>query len=271
MANGDSDAELANSCTGIGTSLYVYGGSGPEYGNYTLTIDPSIPTPFIYPGQAYSQQNGTDRYLLYGTDGLAYAEHEVVIETQGGRFLLDLVEVGGLEFGAEGFVLLLQHSPGAPEARLIDFDLPFDFISSQLQNITLDDNSPEITYNGTWITNQVDLFWGGSSIYTATPGDSFSFDMEGSAFYVYGDQVNDHGAFSVYADDQPLTQGVLSGRSGCGGEDSKSCEKLGGLHFFAGGLGEGKHTVRVVNEGSGPNAPYFGEYASAWTASDASG
>ncbi|KAH8089248.1 hypothetical protein HD553DRAFT_160238 [Filobasidium floriforme] len=89
-----------------GTGLYVYGGSGPEYGNYTLTIDPSIPTPFIYPGQAYSQQNGTDRYLLYGTDGLAYAEHEVVIETQGGRFLLDLVEVGGLEFGAEGFVLL---------------------------------------------------------------------------------------------------------------------------------------------------------------------
>jgi hypothetical protein len=198
---------------------------------------------------------------LYGTDGLAYAEHEVVIETQGGRFLLDLVEVGGLEFGAEGCVLLWPDLSCSPEARLIDFDPLFNFISAQLQNITLDDNSPEITYNGTWTTNQVDLFWGGSSIYTATPGDSFSFDMEGSAFYVYGDQVNDHGAFSVYADGQPLTQGVLSGRSGCGGENSKSCEKLGGLHFFAGGLGEGKHTVRVVNEGSGPNAPYFGENA----------
>jgi hypothetical protein len=32
------------------------------------------------------------------------------------------------------------------------------------------------------------------------------------------------------------------------------------LHFFAGGLGEGRHNVRVVNEGSGPDAPYFGQY-----------
>jgi hypothetical protein len=128
-----------------------------------------------------------------------------------------------------------------------------------LQNTTLDDNSPEITYNGTWTSNQVDLFYGGSSIYTSTPGDSFSFNFSGSAFYVYGDQVNDHGAFSVYVNEEPLTQGVLSGRSGCGGDQSKSCEKLGGLHFFAGGLGEGVHTVRVVNEGSGPDAPYFGQ------------
>lgn len=44
---------------------------------------------------------------MYGTDGLAYAEHEVVIETKGGRFLLDLVELGGLAFGAEGSVIVL--------------------------------------------------------------------------------------------------------------------------------------------------------------------
>ena len=133
---------------------------------------------------------------------------------------------------------------------------------STLTNTTLDDPSPLITYSGQWTTNQNPLFSGGSTIYTSTPGDSLTFSFQGSAFYIYGDQVNDHGLFSVYLNDTVLTMGVLSGRSGCGEEgQSKSCEKLDGLHFFHGGLGEGLHTVKVVNDGSGPDAPYFGEPA----------
>jgi hypothetical protein len=129
-----------------------------------------------------------------------------------------------------------------------------------LTNTTLDDPSSLITYTGQWTSNQNPLFSGGSTVYTSTPGDSFSFTFQGSAFYIYGDQVNDHGLFSVYLNDTALTTGVLSGRSGCGEEgQSKSCEKLDGLHFFYGGLGEGSHRVRVVNDGSGQDAPYFGE------------
>jgi hypothetical protein len=128
-----------------------------------------------------------------------------------------------------------------------------------LTNTTLDDPSSLIKYSGSWTTNQNPLFSGGSSIYTSTPGDSFSFDFEGSAFYIYGDQVNDHGVFSVFLNDTALTSGVLSGRSGCGGDQAKSCEKLDGLHFFHGGLGQGVHRVRVVNDGSGRDAPYFGK------------
>jgi hypothetical protein len=84
---------------------------------------------------------------------------------------------------------------------------------------------------------------------------------EGSAVYVYGDQVNDHGYYSVFINDTQMAN--LTGRSGCAAPDGeKSCEKLGGLHFFAGGLPEGQHDLRIVNGGSQNDKTYFGKHIS---------
>lgn len=71
-------------------------------------------------------------------------------------------------------------------------------------------------------------------------------------------QVNDHGTFSIILDEQVLTSNTLSGRSGCDGQNRKYCEKLGGLHYFVGGIGEGTHNMTIVNDGN-PETPYLGE------------
>lgn len=201
-----------------------------------MTLDASLPSPYTFTASAKndSSQNSTQRHLLYSADNLVYAPHQLSIENRGpGKLLLDSIQVGGVPFGAEG---------------------------SNVTNKTLDDSDPDITYNGTWTTNNSTDFWGGTSIYTGTPGDSFSFDFEASAVWIYGDQVNDHGFFDVYMDDKPLSEDTLSGRSGCGATTdfpSKTCEKLGGLHFFVGGIKEGTHNMRVVNRGSGEGASFF--------------
>ena len=71
----------------------------------------------------------------------------------------------------------------------------------------------------------------------------------GSAIYIYGDQVNDHGPYDVYLNGSSSPAAQLNGRSGCGGGYAKYCEKLHGLAFFAGGLPAGTHEVRLVNGG----------------------
>ena len=59
--------------------------------------------------------------------------------------------------------------------------------------------------------------------------------------------MNDHGPYTVSLDSRP--QVALNDRSGCGGGYAKACEKLSGLKFFAGNLGEGEHTLRFENGG----------------------
>jgi hypothetical protein len=72
---------------------------------------------------------------------------------------------------------------------------------------------------------------------------------------MYGDQVNDHGLFSVTLNEsRPV---ISNGRSGCGEPFGKTCEKLGGLHYFVGGLPEGEHRVRVENI-PGEDGTYLG-------------
>lgn len=86
-----------------GTSLYIYGASGPDEGNtnYTIVIDPSGSQPF---NQTYSTNvNGTNggRATLIGLDGLRWDQHVVEIINTGSGLTLDLIEIGGFA-GAEG-------------------------------------------------------------------------------------------------------------------------------------------------------------------------
>ncbi|ORX39114.1 hypothetical protein BD324DRAFT_311338 [Kockovaella imperatae] len=83
-----------------GSSLAIYGASGPDTANYTIKIDPDLPQPF---SQSYSTSNatGNGRTLLYSTDQLAYAAHQVQIINDGSGLLLDMIEFG-VELAAEG-------------------------------------------------------------------------------------------------------------------------------------------------------------------------
>ncbi|KAI5450921.1 hypothetical protein NCC49_002661 [Naganishia albida] len=224
-----------------GATLDIYGFSNTSY---QIIIDPSLPEPYTAnittsTGLA-SSADSESRHALFSSTSLSsnaqlnYAQHEVLIRNVGakeglGVLGLDYVVVGGIPVGAEG---------------------------ATLTNTTVDDNSSLLNYTGSWTTNNVTDFWGGSSAYTNTPGDSVSLSFGGSAVYVYGDQVNDHGYYTVFLND--TLQANLTGRSGCAGSDGeKQCEKLGGLHFFAGGLPEGRHALRIVNGGVAGNQTYF--------------
>lgn len=82
---------------------------------------------------------------------------------------------------------------------------------------------------------------------------------QGSAIYIYGDQVNDHGLYYIYINGSSTPYTTLNGRSGCGGGYAKHCEKLHGLAFFVGGLPQGQHEVRLVNGGPAEgDVTYFG-------------
>ncbi|KAK4689604.1 hypothetical protein P7C73_g513, partial [Tremellales sp. Uapishka_1] len=226
-----------------GSSLSIYGNVGPNGSNYTINIDPSTSKSYTYTA---TLQNSTERILLYHSDELTYSPHTVEMVNTGTGLLIDLIVVG-VELGASG---------------------------ATLTNSTLDDSSTDITYSGTWASNSEDGFYGGTSHYTDGAGDSMSFQFQGkvfsststprrqcpfsgSAVYIYGDQVNDHGYFSVYLNESSTAAATLTGRSGCNGTYAKYCEKLGGLHFFAGNLPEGTHSVKLVNVGGSASQPTY--------------
>lgn len=88
---------------------------------------------------------------------------------------------------------------------------------------------------------------------------NLSLTRPGSAIYLFGDQVNDHGLYSIYFNQ--TIHATYNGRSGCGGGYAKYCEKLGGLRLFAGNLPAGEHSLKVVNESPVEgNVTFFGEF-----------
>ncbi|RSH82819.1 hypothetical protein EHS25_005809 [Saitozyma podzolica] len=198
------------------TSLWIYGFVGPSSpSNYSITIDSLSAHPF---SQSYSTQNtsfgsgsssSSGRTLLYGTTGLTYAEHTVELTNWGSGVGLDLVVINA-ELGADG---------------------------ATLTNSTIDDAQSTVTYTGNWTSEGGDFF-NGTSIYTQGPNNSLGFNFSGSGLYIFGDQVDDHGLYSIYLNSSytPWLDGssrsaavaTLDGRSGCGGGYKKACEKLGG-------------------------------------------
>ncbi|KAJ9115405.1 hypothetical protein QFC22_005162 [Naganishia vaughanmartiniae] len=228
-----------------GASLDIYGFSNTSY---TVIIDPSIAQPYTAnistSDVLASTADSSARTSLFSTTSLSsnaqlsYAQHEVVVRNVGaqegqgtGVLGVDLVVIGGIPVGGEG---------------------------ATLTNTTVDDpDTAALKYTGSWTTNNVTDFYGGSSVYTNTPGDAVVLSFVGSAVYVYGDQVNDHGYYTVLMNSTQYAN--FTGRSGCaGGEGEKQCEKLGGLHFFAGGLPEGTHEMRIVNGGTEALKTFFG-------------
>lgn len=77
----------------------------------------------------------------------------------------------------------------------------------------------------------------------------------GSALYIFGDKVDDHGIYSVVLDERPAQQ--YDGKSGCGGIFEHACEKDNTLKYFVSNLDAGGHTFTLTN--AGINGSYFGK------------
>ena len=92
--------------------------------------------------------------------------------------------------------------------------------------------------------------------YISTIGTNF-LKQSGSAIYIFGDKVDDHGLFSVTLDNRTAQQ--FDGVSGCGGAFRKYCEKDNTLAYFASNLDSSLHTVTVQNN-AGVNHSFFGEW-----------
>jgi hypothetical protein len=88
------------------------------------------------------------------------------------------------------------------------------------------------------------------------PASDSIHKLTGSALYVFGDTVNDHGLFTVTLDNNPPETYVCV--SGCGGTFGKFCEKtIPSLLYFASDLGSETHIVTIGNI-AGVNDSYFG-------------
>ena len=87
-----------------------------------------------------------------------------------------------------------------------------------------------------------------------------ALNLPGSAVWVFGDQVNDHGPYSLYLNGSTTPYASYTGRSGCGGGYAKYCEKLHGLIGFVGDLPQGNHTLVLRNQGpSDTNQTFVGQ------------
>jgi hypothetical protein len=196
-----------------GSGVWVYGAVGPAASNYTVSVDGAAQA-----GTATA--NATEgRTLLYSATNLSGSAHELVLTNQGSGLVLDMVVVE-VELGAAG---------------------------AEITNTTLDDRAPELKFSGEWTQQTGPNFFNQTSTYTSGPGNYFEVNFTGSAVWIYGDQVNDHGEFTVALNGSDVA--TNNGRSGCGGGFAKYCEKLRGLAFFAGSLPEGEHTLRLTNGG----------------------
>ncbi|KAK0504460.1 hypothetical protein EDD18DRAFT_1276388 [Armillaria luteobubalina] len=214
-----------------GPAIYIYGASGPSYGSYEVTIDSNTTTL-----SAYSSNNASEPYLLYGSSALEYANHTLTIKNVGAKGS----DGGGNEFLFDFLRMTVQLGPKG----------------ATITNKTLEETDPSITYTGVWGNNTSPAFSRGGSTYTNENLASFSLNFQGSAIYVFGDKKNDHREYNVYLDNG--TAQTFDGTSGCGGAFGQTCEQQQPcLKFFASNLNGSTHSLKIENL-AGVNQSYFG-------------
>ncbi|KAK1234999.1 hypothetical protein PQX77_001786 [Marasmius sp. AFHP31] len=220
----------------IGTSITVYGHSGPSYGSYSVTIDDKV----TLTQSAYAGSNASLPYALYTTTNLTNEHHTLKLRNLG-----------------------KQGSDAGGSALLLDFvKVPVVLGEGEVRNVTLEETDERIKYSGWWDNNKSGNFSGGGTTYTNEDGGSFELTFNASAIYILGDKKNDHGFYTVQLDDKPSE--TYTGLSGCSGVFGEVCEQqLPSIKYFASNLGEGEHKVVLKNvrgnpEGKqGVNGTYF--------------
>ncbi|KAK4700033.1 hypothetical protein P7C70_g6216, partial [Phenoliferia sp. Uapishka_3] len=197
-----------------GPSVSLYGVSGPSGGFYDISLDGGATSA---PLSASSSTN-TSGYLLYSVESLPNGPHSVTLTNLGAD-------------AAAGSVLMLDYA-------LVTST--FGAAGQTLMNTTVDDlDKARLTYTGAWTSNNDTRFLDGTSSYTSQDGGSVSMSFNGSAVYIYGDTVSDHGLFLVKLDNSTYEYNAKTTNL-----------KIGTLLFFAGDLDLSLHSLTVTNVGS---------------------
>ncbi|KAF7326192.1 hypothetical protein MKEN_00471400 [Mycena kentingensis (nom. inval.)] len=214
-----------------GTDVYIFGGAGPAFGWYKVTIDRTqhyTRSAYVDVTEEPAQTQSTRQHLLFHRSGLrGDKRHTVVVEN-----------LGSQKHG-EGTDLLVD---------LVKTTVDIAPAGAILTNITLEETDPSLVYTGEWTENVHNpLFSGGYSRYTNGDGASVSLTFNATAIYIFGDKTDRHGLYTVSLDGAPPE--TFNGVSGCGGAFAHACEKDNTLVYFAGGqpLAEGEHTITVRN------------------------
>ncbi|KAH7332572.1 hypothetical protein B0J17DRAFT_678201 [Rhizoctonia solani] len=116
-----------------------------------------------------------------------------------------------------------------------------------LRNFTLDDATPLIQYDASWMDgynssadSEMPKYQGRSFHTTYTHGATANITFHGTAIYLYGAKRSNHGYYRVAVDDEPNIS--LSGRPAVGAP-----EEFQTLLFGRRGLTNGEHTLRLEN------------------------
>ncbi|KAL0565477.1 hypothetical protein V5O48_016548 [Marasmius crinis-equi] len=213
----------------LGSSISVYGHSGPEYGSYAITIDDKV----TLTRSAYAASNASSLpYALYTTTNLTNTPHTLTLRNLGKQ---------GEDAGGNAFLLDFISIPVVVGGQ-----------GGQVRNETLEETDPRIKYTKSWGNNKSGNFSGGGTTFTNEDGGSFELKFNASAIYILGDKKNDHGFYTVQLDSNPPE--TYSGVSGCSGVFGEVCEQqLPSIKYFASNLAEGEHTVVVKNVRGNPN------------------
>ena len=158
-----------------GPAIFVYGAIGPAYGAYQVVLDQ-----VTLNGTAFRTAPSIGSYLLFGTSDLTYGNHEIVLSNlgassnnSGNAFLLDFI------------LSTIQLAPTGQVFVYWELSLFCLIMKSRatVKNVTYEETSSAIVYNGTWGNNTSPFFSGGGSTFTDEDGASFEFTFEGALKY----------------------------------------------------------------------------------------
>ncbi|GJJ05897.1 hypothetical protein Clacol_000084 [Clathrus columnatus] len=213
--------------TFAGTSITIFGGKRPNHGNYSAVLDDG--PEFVGDGNA----DNVFQFPLWNAQNLSNSQHTVVltnVPTGQGPFLdVDFISIGR-ELGPPGY-------------------------NGPISNVTLDDESPFVVYNGSWTPSFSSSAFNLSLHGTTEQGSTVSVFFQGSSIELYGSYLG--APFQVNLDNQLPRE--------LAGPDvplDLQQDHPQTLLFLADGLEENKtHAVTLTNSASSSGRPLFFDFA----------
>ena len=206
------------SITFNGTAIYIFGAKRGNHGHYIVTVDNDQSQRFDGYAPEANGVDGVYQVPLFAKTDLKDGLHTVV----------------------------LTNDPGTDTSKPY---VDIDFITwtsndpTPSKNITIDDYHWNYTIASQWGTDSkyVVDYLNNTEHLTNTGGATTSVEFQGSAVYLYGGTLDDHGMFSVQVNDHSPVS--LNGSSV-------------GYHprvllYYADGLGSGTHKLTVINTEGG--------------------
>ncbi|GJJ05899.1 hypothetical protein Clacol_000086 [Clathrus columnatus] len=215
--------------TFVGTSITISGAKRGNHGNYSVVLDEG--PEFV--GDGNSMGNDAFQFPLWNAQNLNNTQHNVImtniVTNQGNNLDIDFISIGR-EIGPPGF-------------------------TGPIFNVTIDDESPFVTYSGSWSSSPFASAFNDSLHSTVQEGSSVSVLFQGSSIELYGHYVN--APFQARIDD-----GLTINQAGTNAILSKQEGHPRTLLFLADGLDENEmHSAILVNSVSDSNRPLYFDFA----------